>query len=73
MDAPKQDPLARLAAELERLSQANLALGRAMDALDRGGEDAPALWEAAAAQRRAARQAAEVSARVAALAPDPNS
>ena len=67
MDAHLTDPLARLAAELERLSQASLALGDAMELLDTGGEDSPALWEAAAAQRRAARAAAEVSARVSAL------
>lgn len=60
-----QDPLERLAAELERLSEATLALGAATERLAHGaGDDAPALEEAAAASRRAARTAAAASARV---------
>lgn len=61
------DPLERLAAELERLSEASLELGAATAGLARvaGDDDAPALEQAAAASRRAARSAAEASARVA--------
>jgi hypothetical protein len=59
------DPLARLAEELERLSQAHIALGEATAQLL---EHAPAehrrvLGEAAAASRLAARTASEASAR----------
>ncbi len=60
-----EDPLDRLAAELERLSEASLALGAATEGLMRhAGDAAPALEDAAAASRRAARQAAAASARV---------
>ena len=60
-----QDPLARLAAELEKLSEATLELGEATAGLAlHAGPDAPVLEAAAAASRRAARSAAAASARV---------
>ena len=60
------DPLERLAAELERLGEATLALGAATDRLaPLAGEDRPVVEAAAAASRRAARTATEASARVA--------
>ena len=60
-----QDPLAQLAAELEKLSEVTLQLGEAAAGLARhAGEDAPVLEAAAAASRRAARSAAAASARV---------
>jgi hypothetical protein len=64
MDAA-DDPLARLAAELERLSQAHLALGEATAALihQAAPEDRRILGQAAAASRTAARTASEVSAK----------
>jgi hypothetical protein len=63
------DPLTRLAIELERLSQAHLALGEATARLipDAPPEQRRILGQAAAASRAAARTAAEASAR--ALAP----
>jgi hypothetical protein len=65
-----EDPLARLAAELERLSQAQLALGEATASLI--AQAAPAerriLGQAAAASRAAARTAAEASAKALAAA-----
>jgi hypothetical protein len=69
-DAAQQDPLERLAAELERLAQAHLALGEATASLI---EHVPAaerrsLGQAAAASRAAARTAAEASAKAAATA-----
>jgi hypothetical protein len=59
------DPLARLAAELERLSQAHLKLGEATAALiaQAQPEERRILGEAAAASRAAARSAAEASAK----------
>ena len=64
MDAA-DDPLARLAAELERLSQAHLALGEATAALihQAAPEERRMLGQAAAASRAAARAASEVSAK----------
>ncbi len=62
------DPLARLAEELERLSAVNLALGEAADALvahARGEREA--LRDAASTARGAARTAAAASARAQAL------
>jgi hypothetical protein len=63
------DPLARLAAELERLSQAQLALGEATASLipQARPEDRRILGEAAAASRAAARTALEASARALAV------
>jgi hypothetical protein len=63
MDAA-DDPLARLAVELERLSQAHLALGEATARLIHQAppEQRRILGEAAAASRAAARTAAEASA-----------
>jgi hypothetical protein len=63
------DPLARLAAELERLSQAQLALGEATASLipQARPEDRRILGEAAAASRAAARTAFEASARALAV------
>lgn len=61
------DPLDRLAVALERLSSANLALSDASDRLAALTSDERAhegLVQAAAASRRAARRAAEASARV---------
>jgi hypothetical protein len=64
MDAA-DDPLARLAAELERLSQAQLKLGEATAALipQAQPEDRRSLGQAAAASRAAARSASEASAK----------
>jgi hypothetical protein len=58
------DPLARLAAELERLSAAHLALGEATASLiaHAAPEDRRRLGEAATASRAAARTAAAASA-----------
>jgi hypothetical protein len=63
------DPLIRLAEELERLSQAHIALGEATAQLIHRAppEHRQVLGQAAAASRRAARTASEASAR--ALAP----
>jgi hypothetical protein len=68
MDA-SEDPLTRLAQELERLAQAHIALGEATAQLIHQAppEQRRILGQAAAASRRAARTAAEASAR--ALAP----
>jgi hypothetical protein len=64
MDAA-EDPLARLAAELERLSQAHLALGEATASLipQARPEERRILGQAASASRAAARAASEVSAK----------
>jgi hypothetical protein len=63
MDA--SDPLARLAIELERLSAANLALSEATERLAAPeASERAALRGAAAEARRAARAAAEASARL---------
>jgi hypothetical protein len=58
------DPLARLAAELERLSQAHLKLGEATASLipQARPEERRMLGEAAAASRAAARDASAASA-----------
>jgi hypothetical protein len=71
MDA-HDDPLAHLARELERLSQANLALGEATAQLIALAppEERRILGEAARASRDAARTAAEASARTLAAADD---
>jgi len=61
--AAADDPLARLAEQLERLSAANLALGEAADALvAHAREEREALRDAARAARGAARTAAAASA-----------
>jgi hypothetical protein len=62
---PADDPLARLAAELERLAQAHLALGEATASLisQATPQDRRILGQAAAASRAAARTAAEASAK----------
>jgi hypothetical protein len=67
MDAA-DDPLTRLAQELERLSQAHLALGEATAGLigQAPPEERRILGQAAAASRAAARTAAEASAQVSA-------
>jgi hypothetical protein len=64
MDAA-DDPLARLAAELERLAQAHLALGVATASLiaQATPQERRILGQAAAASRTAARTAAEASAK----------
>jgi hypothetical protein len=64
MDAA-EDPLARLAFELERLSQAHIALGEATASLipQAAPEERRILGQAAAAARAAARTAAEASAK----------
>ena len=64
MDAA-DDPLARLAAELERLSQAHLALSEATASLIPQAEphERRILGQAAAASRAAARTAADACAR----------
>jgi len=69
MAAPADDPLARLAAELERLSSANLALSAAAEQLIvHAREERIALREAAREAKAAARAAASASARTHALA-----
>lgn len=69
MDAHADDPLARLAAELERLSSANLALGEAAEQLIvHAREERIALREAAREAKAAARAAASASAQTHALA-----
>jgi hypothetical protein len=64
MDAA-DDPLTRLATELERLSQAHLALGEATASLIHRAapEERRMLGQAAAASRAAARTASEASAK----------
>jgi hypothetical protein len=64
MDAA-DDPLTRLAAELERLAQAHLALGEATASLipQAAPQERRILGQAAAASRAAARTAAEASAK----------
>jgi hypothetical protein len=71
MDAA-DDPLARLAAELERLSQAHLALGEATASLihQAAPEERRILGQAAAASRAAARSASEASAKALAATDD---
>jgi hypothetical protein len=71
MDAA-DDPLARLAAELERLSQAHLALGEATASLihQAAPEERRILGQAAAASRAAARTASEASAKALAATDD---
>lgn len=68
--AMSEDPLARLAAELERLSAAHLKLGEATAALipQAAPEERRILGQAAKAARAAARSASEASAK--ALAAD---
>lgn len=62
------DPLARLAEQLERLSAANIALGEAAEQLvAHARAEREALREAARAARGAARTAAAASARTHAL------
>ncbi|MDO8185158.1 hypothetical protein Q5424_06115 [Conexibacter sp. JD483] len=69
MDAHADDPLARLAAELERLSSVNLALGEAAEQLIvHAREERIALREAAREAKAAARAAAAASAQTHALA-----
>jgi hypothetical protein len=65
MDAIDDDPLTRLARELERLAHAQLMLGEATAHLIHQAlpEDRRILGEAAAASRAAARTASEASAR----------
>jgi hypothetical protein len=69
MDAD-DDPLARLASELERLSQAHLALSEATASLipQAAPHERRILGAAAAASRAAARTAAEASAKALASA-----
>ena len=69
MDAA-EDPLARLASELERLAQAHFALGEATASLipQAAPEERRILGQAAAASRAAARTAAEASAQALASA-----
>jgi hypothetical protein len=69
MDAgSSDDPLARLAEQLERLSAANLALGEAAESLIvHAREERQALRDAARAARGAARTAAAASARTRAV------
>jgi hypothetical protein len=69
MDAA-EDPLARLASELERLAQAHLALGEATASLIPQADPAERrlLGQAAAASRAAARAAAAASAKTLASA-----
>jgi hypothetical protein len=64
MDAD-DDPLTRLAAELERLAQAHLTLGEATASLipQATPHERRVLGQAAAASRAAARTAAEASAK----------
>lgn len=71
MDAA-DDPLVRLAAELERLSQAHLALGEATASLiaQAPADERRILRSAAAASRAAARSASEASARTLAALED---
>jgi hypothetical protein len=59
------DPLARLAAELERLAQAHIALGEVTASLipEAAPHERRILGQAAAASRAAARTAAEASAK----------
>lgn len=70
MAAPADDdPLTRLAEQLERLSSANLALGEAAEQLIvHAREERIALREAARGARSAARAAAAASAQTGALA-----
>lgn len=70
MAAPEDDPLTRLAHELERLAQAQLALGEATAGLMAVAppEERRILGEAARASRQAGRTAAEASARTLAAA-----
>jgi hypothetical protein len=65
MDQAAEDPLARLAAELERLSQAHLKLGEATASLIPQAEPEARriLGQAASASRAAARSASEASAK----------
>jgi hypothetical protein len=65
-DRVRDDPLAALAAELEKLSAAQLELGEAAERLGllAGEGSATALADAAAAARAAARDAAAASARL---------
>lgn len=70
--AADDDPLARLAEQLERLSSANLALGEAAEQLiAHARAERIALREAARGARSAARAAAAASAQTHALADDP--
>jgi hypothetical protein len=71
MDAA-DDPLARLATELERLSQAHLALGEATASLIQRAapEERRVLGQAAAASRAAARTASAASAKALAALDD---
>lgn len=66
MDPPRiDDPLARLAAELERLSDAQLKLTAATEELLMAGSmDGPVPDEALTQSRAAARASADASARV---------
>jgi hypothetical protein len=66
------DPLVRLAQELERLSQAHLKLGEATASLipQAPPEERRILGQAAAAARSAARSASEASAKALASSPD---
>lgn len=67
--APADDPLARLAEQLEKLSSANLALSEAAEQLIvHAREERIALREAAREARTAARAAASASAQTHALA-----
>jgi hypothetical protein len=69
MDAPKQDPLARLAAALESLSASQLALADAAEKLAGAADAVPRerLTGAAATSRRAARDAMGAAAKVSAV------
>ena len=72
MPAAADDPLTRLAQELERLSQAHLKLGEATARLipQARPEDRRILGEAAAASRAAARSASAASAQAVGHLPD---
>ncbi|HYF24106.1 MAG TPA: hypothetical protein VD931_00060 [Baekduia sp.] len=64
-DSLGDDPLAALAAELERLGEATLELGALTEELARhAGPAGPRLRDAAAASRRAARAVTAASANV---------
>jgi hypothetical protein len=72
MNAADEDPLTRLAQELERLSQAHLKLGEATARLipQAQPEERRILGQAAAASRAAARSASAASAQAIGALPD---
>jgi hypothetical protein len=69
MDAPKPDPLARLAAALESLSASQLALAEAAEKLAGAADAVPRqrLTGAAQTSRKAAREAMAAAAKVSAV------